>query len=293
MVGLAGVVVRRLVRPEELEEAVEVHARAWGSRDYREVVAPHILRALSEHGGLVLGAFVEGKMVGASYGWVVCGERNRYFYSHATGVEEGHKYKGVGFALKLKQREEVLAMGIRLVKWTFDPLQSLNTRFNLGKLGAVYREYHVNYYGEMTDEINRGLGSDRVKAEWWLDSRLVDLKVRGKLRPPPAEVLVREYGGEIALAHGGEGEKPGSARVAVDSDIALVALPRDIVRVRREVGIGAAAEWRRATRTVITRLLSRGFVGVDYTRDSVGRGYVVLVKRRLDDILDARLPWAG
>ncbi|BAA80533.1 conserved hypothetical protein [Aeropyrum pernix K1] len=285
------VVVRRLSDPVELEEAVEVHARAWGSRDYREVVAPHILRALVDNGGLVLGAFVGGRMVGASYGWFVgCGE-GRYFYSHATGVEEGYKYRGVGFALKARQREEVLREGVSLAKWTFDPLQSLNTRFNLAKLGAVYRVYKVNYYGEMTDEINRGLGSDRVVAEWWLDSRLVGLKLEGRLRPPPAEELKTVYGAVEALAHGDDGY-PRPREAWGDAEVALVALPRSITVVREELGIDAARRWRMATRKAITGLLSKGYIAVDHTFDSSGRSYAVFVKSGLRDVLEARLPWA-
>ena len=285
-----GVEVRRLSKPEELEEAVEVHASAWGSRDYREVAPAHILRALVDNGGLVLGAFVDGRMVGASYGWVVCEGGRRYFYSHATGVAEGFKYRGVGFALKLRQREEVLAMGLDLIKWTFDPLQSLNTKFNLSKLGAIYREYHVDYYGEMRDEINRELGSDRVKAEWWIRSRLVELKISGRLRAPSAEDL-KGMGAEVALPHGGDG-LPGQPRVVGSkSGVALVALPRSVSKIREELGVEAARSWRLATRRAITSLLQRGFIAVDYTEDRLGRGYVVLVRSGLDEVLGASLPW--
>ena len=282
--------VRRLSKPEELVEVVEVHASAWGSRDYREVVPAHVLKALVDNGGLVLGAFVNGKMVGASYGWVVCEGGERYFYSHATGVAEGYKYRGVGYALKLKQREEVLRMGIRLIKWTFDPLQSLNSKFNLRKLGVVYREYHVNYYGEMTDAINRGLGSDRVKAEWWIDSKLVEAKLAGELRAPGLGELVESYGAETAIVN--EGGLPKVVRDAseVASEIALIALPRSINEVRDRLGIEAAAKWREATRRVLRGLLRRGYIAVDYT-EGKGSGYVVMVRRSLGEVLEGRLPW--
>ncbi|MCE4610615.1 MAG: hypothetical protein F7B17_01425 [Desulfurococcales archaeon] len=283
--------VRRLTKPEELVEVVEVHASAWGSRDYREVAPAHVLRALVDNGGLVLGAFINGKMVGASYGWVVCEGGERYFYSHATGVAEGYKYRGVGYALKLKQREEVLRMGIKLIKWTFDPLQSLNSRFNLRKLGVVYREYYVNYYGEMTDAINRGLGSDRVKAEWWIASRLVEAKLSGSLTVPGAGELVESYGAEVAVLN--EGGLPRVVRDSseVGSEIALIALPRSISEVRDRFGVEAAARWREATRRVLRGLLRRGYIAVDYA-EGKGSGYVVLVKRSLGEVLEGKLPWA-
>ena len=159
------VVVRRLEAPEEFQEAVEVQRSAWRMDDYREAAPAHLLRALAANGGLVLGAFdgEAGFMLGVSYGWPVLSSGGLYFYSHATGVREDAKYRGVGFALKAAQRREVLALGLRLAKWTFDPLQPLNSRFNLSKLGVIVREYYINYYGEIRDNINRGLPSDRAR----------------------------------------------------------------------------------------------------------------------------------
>jgi len=290
--GSGGVEVRVLRDPRELEEAVEVHASAWGSRDYREVAPAHLLRGLVDNGGIVLGAFVGGRMAGASYGWFVHpGEGEPYFYSHATGVAEEFKYRGVGFALKLKQREEVLRRGVRLIKWTWDPLQSLNSRFNLAKLGAVFREYHVNYYGEMTDEINRGLGSDRVKAEWWIASRLVELRVSGRLPSPTAERLL-DLGAWTALPHPEGSPAPQEPRsLEPRGDVALVAIPRSVGEVRERHGLEAAVAWRRATRAALKALVGEGFIGVDYARDSRGRPYLVLVRAPLEAVLDARLPW--
>jgi predicted GNAT superfamily acetyltransferase len=53
-----------------------------------------------------------------------------------------------------------------LIGWTFDPLQRGNANFNFNRLGVVVRAYHVNFYGEMNDDINSGLASDRFEA-WW------------------------------------------------------------------------------------------------------------------------------
>ncbi|MCE4602622.1 MAG: hypothetical protein F7B18_05505, partial [Desulfurococcales archaeon] len=66
---MAEISVRRLSRPEEFMEAVEVQKKAWRMDDYKEVAPAHLLRGLADNGGLVLGAFVEDRMVGVSYGW--------------------------------------------------------------------------------------------------------------------------------------------------------------------------------------------------------------------------------
>ena len=50
--------------------------------------------------------------------------------------------------------------------WTFDPLVRRNAYFNTVKLAARPVNYLVDFYGEMTDEINTGQGSDRLLVQW-------------------------------------------------------------------------------------------------------------------------------
>ncbi len=276
-------VVRELRDPGEFIEAVEVQRSAWGMEDYREAAPAHLLRALADNGGLVLGAFLDGRLVGVSYGWFVGEPGSGYFYSHATGVASGVKYRGVGFALKAEQRRRVLLRGYRVARWTFDPLQSLNSRFNLGKLGVIVREYAVNYYGEIRDSINRGLGTDRAKALWLLDSERVRRKLSGGLAAAPAEEILGR-GGALALEARGEPgvEEPGEPRLGLEAPALLVALPRSVSELRdRDPGLARA--WRLATRAVYTHYLERGYMMVDYTRDSAGRGYVVLARDPLEE----------
>ncbi|GAB6148669.1 GNAT family N-acetyltransferase [Stetteria hydrogenophila] len=285
-----GLEVRPLRDPSEFAEAVEVQRLAWGMSDYRDAAPPHLLRALADNGGLVLGAFLDGRLVGVSYGWFVGSPGDGYFYSHATGVAEGVKYRGVGYALKLEQRRRVLERGYRLIKWTFDPLQSLNSNFNLAKLGVVVRVYVPNYYGEMRDSINEGLASDRAKAEWYIDSERVRLKLEGKLKAAPAEAIL-EAGGAVALERRVEGglEAPGEPRLGLDAPAVLVALPRSISSLRdRDPGL--AARWRLATRSVYSHYLSRGYLMVDYTRDSSGGGYVVLARDPMEPVVYQATP---
>jgi predicted GNAT superfamily acetyltransferase len=76
----------------------------------------------------------------------------------------------VGRILKLFQRDEALGRGIRLVEWTFDPLELKNAHFNLNRLGAICRRYVPNLYGVTTSPLHRGIATDRLVAEWRLDS---------------------------------------------------------------------------------------------------------------------------
>ena len=275
------VVVRRLEAPEEFQEAVEVQRSAWRMDDYREAAPAHLLRALAANGGLVLGAFdgEAGFMLGVSYGWPVLSLGGLYFYSHATGVREDAKYRGVGFALKAAQRREVLALGLRLAKWTFDPLQPLNSRFNLSKLGVIVREYYINYYGEIRDNINRGLPSDRARAEWYLDSPRVHARLSGKASPPTWEAL-QAADAKLALPRQ-SGDEPGEPQLNHSEPLLLVAIPASTTRDPESL-----LRWRLATRRVYAYYLGKGYVLVESVRGPDGP-YNLLVRADLDDIIAA------
>ena len=96
-----------------------------------------------------------------------------------TGVHGDYRDRGVGRALKLLQREEALGRGIRLIQWTFDPFELRNAHFNLDRLGAICRQYVPNLYGVTTSPLHRGLPTDRLLAEWFLDSRRVVAAIEG------------------------------------------------------------------------------------------------------------------
>ncbi|MBI2820256.1 MAG: hypothetical protein HYX73_09780 [Acidobacteria bacterium] len=88
--------------------------------------------------------------------------------------------------MKLEQRRQALGRGIRLIEWTFDPLEWKNAVFNLNRLGAIARRYVPNQYGISSSPLHRGLPTDRLIAEWWLDSPRVVARVDGRTEGSPA-----------------------------------------------------------------------------------------------------------
>jgi predicted GNAT superfamily acetyltransferase len=124
---------------------------------------------LSSIGGLVLGAFDDDRLVGFSNSMPGFRDGAPYWHSQVLAVANDHWNSGVGFQLKLAQRDQARQRGIQRIEWTFDPLESKNAYFNLEKLGAVVRRYKVNYYGQIASTLHSGLDSDRVIAEWWID----------------------------------------------------------------------------------------------------------------------------
>jgi predicted GNAT superfamily acetyltransferase len=143
-------------------------------------------------GGQVLGAFDGDELVGFSEALVGIKDGQPYLHSHVTRVAETYRDRGVGRALKFFQREEALSRGIRLVQWSFDPLEVRNAHFNLNRLGAFCREFIPNLYGVTSSPLHRGLPTDRLLAEWHLDSPRVRARVTGgNHRAPPLEAKIQ------------------------------------------------------------------------------------------------------
>lgn len=142
----------------------------------------HILRRAG-NGGQVLGAFHDGLMVGFALAMIGIHGQRIFLHSHMAAVLPKYQNQGVGRQLKLLQRQDALARGIELVEWTFDPLELKNAHFNFVRLGAIARRYIPNCYGITSSPLHAGLPTDRLLAEWWLDSERVRAIVDEKHLP--------------------------------------------------------------------------------------------------------------
>jgi predicted GNAT superfamily acetyltransferase len=166
------IVIRKCEHLEEFHRCVDLQREIWGEADLE--VEPATMFVVAAHtGGQVLGAFDGDKLVGYTLAVVGLRGATPYFHSHMTGVQSEYRDRGVGRMLKLFQRDEALGRGMRLIEWTFDPLELRNAHFNLNRLGAICRKYEPNLYGVTTSPLHRGLRTDRLVAEWHLDSARV------------------------------------------------------------------------------------------------------------------------
>jgi predicted GNAT superfamily acetyltransferase len=167
-----GVVIRKCVALQEFHACVELQREIWREADLElEPATTFVVASIT--GGQVLGAFDGDTMVGFTMAVVGLRQNVPYLHSHQTAVSAAYRDRGVGRMLKLFQREDALARGIRLVEWTFDPLELKNAHFNLNRLGAICRRYIPNLYGVTTSPLHRGIATDRLVAEWQLDSARV------------------------------------------------------------------------------------------------------------------------
>jgi predicted GNAT superfamily acetyltransferase len=164
--------VRKCTSLNDFRRCVGIQKAVWGESDL-EVEPYTTFVVANQTGGHVIGAFDSEVMVGFTLAMAAIRGTIRYLHSHMTGVLPSHRDRGVGRRLKLFQRDEALSRDIRLVEWTFDPLETRNAHFNFNRLGAFSRHFIPNFYGLTSSPLHRGLATDRLLVEWQLDSKRV------------------------------------------------------------------------------------------------------------------------
>jgi predicted GNAT superfamily acetyltransferase len=195
------IVIRACKGFDELEACVKLQVETWGY-DASDVIPRKAFLVMQKVGGQVIGAFDTG-LPGASpqgdpeslVGFAMSlpgvksgnGEARPYLHSHMLAVREAYRNRGVGAQLKWEQRREALSRGIRLIEWTFDPLEIKNAFLNIHKLGAIACRYFVNFYGVSSSRLQGGLPTDRLLAEWHLRSSRVTAVLDG--RPGAAKIV--------------------------------------------------------------------------------------------------------
>jgi predicted GNAT superfamily acetyltransferase len=192
------------------------------------------------------------------------------------------------------QRDYVLKQNIDLIAWTYDPLQSSNAKFNIGKLGIIVRKFYINYYGELRDSINFGMPTDRFEAEWRIKSKLVESKLKGSLKPPSLNILTKlsaDIVTKVELAN----NLPVLTSYNLDSNskLVLIEIPEDLSKLR--INNEILNKWRLGLREVFNRYINElKYVVVEFISECVGilrRNYYVLLKENLEHILSGEFPW--
>jgi predicted GNAT superfamily acetyltransferase len=227
--------IRECTTVEEFDQCVRLQREAFGLPDLELSPRRHLIVARSA-GGFTLGAFDAGRMVGFVLNQIAvrrspeAGAEETIGYSHMMAVSKEYQNRGVGARLKWAQRARVLSEGRRFIRWTWDPMQSRNAHFNLNRLGCVVRRYAENYYGmdysTVTGKFGErlGLDSDRLVAEWELDSPRVEALARGEragdLGEPAASVEIPSDWGAL-VREDAEGARAELLRVRTQFKAAL------------------------------------------------------------------------
>jgi predicted GNAT superfamily acetyltransferase len=264
-----GLHIRHLQTHEEFVACVALQHETWGA-DFSERVPAAILKVSQRLGGVTAGAFdAQDRLLGFVFGMTGVENGRLVHWSDMLAVRPEFRDHGIGRRLKQFQRETLLAMGVGLVYWTFDPLVARNAHLNFNRLGVRVSEYVIDMYGSETDSaLHRGLGTDRFIVAW--DIAIPDLQ-----RPVPSST------GRVLNASDGDGV-PTMPRLRDGPPAAplRVEIPLEIEQVQ-QASLELAGRWRATTRAAFTWALEHGYRVAGFYRDlPAGRGLYVLARQR-------------
>jgi predicted GNAT superfamily acetyltransferase len=280
--------IRSIESLAEIHQCETLQQKIWGFTDL-SIVPHHVIRTTLHGGGILVGAFLNNELIGFAYsvpGFLPNSDGGSPILrqcSFMAGVDPSYRFRGLGYKIKLKQRELALAQGIDLVTWTFDPLQSSNANFNIRKLGVISQEYHRDYYGDMRDELNKGLPTDRFGVEWWIDSSRVRNTISASDRESinsriecVNQTVMHDHLLEIVEFELGR-----------EDDTLSVEVLRNFAEVKSK-SPDLALKWRMQTREIFENYLGKGYVVSEFLvegNNSNSKAFYILKKRSLNSLL--------
>ena len=259
--------IRDLTTIDEFRQVVALEQAIWGYTDQGDLVTVPVFIFTVHRGATLIGAFdATGRMVGFAYAVIGMKDGRSMQWSHMAGVLPEFR-GGLGYRLKLAQRERALAQGLDLIEWTFDPLQAMNAHFNFAKLGGVAEEYAANFYGESTSALHRGTPTDRLVVSW----KIAEPHVIRRLEQPPglrAGVGARAH--EVLEAPVVNTTRiDGTWREVTAIDLAFedrrvwIEIPTGFTDMQQHEP-GRALRWRLDVRQMFEHYFAKGYRAVDF-----------------------------
>lgn len=267
------IVIRELQGFDELKQVEAVEKEVWGLADI-DVLPLTVSIALKESGNIWIGAFDGPELIGFAFGFLGLHRGRPNVHSHMLAVRAPYRETDIGYRLKLRQRERVLATRVHDVRldeitWTFDPLQSKNAHLNFAKLGVVSESYKPDFYGTGTSSLLHRNSTDRLWVRWPIASRRVEDRLRGKSYR--SELLDALSTVLPLVQFNGEG-KP--VRTSIDDALMrqriVIEIPSDIGAIEQK-DPALAREWREATRWAFVEAMKQGFFAAEFCRTIRGQ----------------------
>ncbi len=272
---MSDIKINLIETPEEMRLVEQLQREVWPGSE-TDVVPLHMLITVVHNGGLVLGAFVDEKLIGFILGFpglesTPDGPRPKHC-SHMMGIHPDHRDGGIGFALKRAQWQMVRHQSLDHITWTYDPLLSRNAYLNIAKLGAVCSTYRRSEYGEMRDGLNAGLPSDRFQVDWWINTLRVESRLGKRSRPTLKlnHVMrsglrpfysIRDSHLTDSLPHPPEHVPPFEERLL------LAEIPGDFLDLKSK-DMALARDWKFFTRELFETAFAKNYIITDFIFDS-------------------------
>ena len=260
--------IRLISTYDEYIEVASLQKEVWGARSI-EIVPPSILMVNQKIGGIVAGAFTpENELAAFVYG--LPGERNgeTIHWSHMLAVRSQWRGQRLGLKLKEYQRQFVIAKGIRVVHWTYDPLESVNANLNLCRLGALPTEYICDLYGKGEEsKLHSGIGTDRFILTWFMHE-------------PDREKHLDTYYSASAYVDTPSVISHDLSFTPVQAEVIRIQIPQNIQQLKT-VSSDQATSWRNATRAAFLHYFGKGYMVIDYYVETTGpKSFYVMAQAR-------------
>jgi predicted GNAT superfamily acetyltransferase len=271
--------IRDLTSIADCQRVVDLEKAIWGYTESDDVVGVPILVVTVRRGGILLGAFDDGRLIGFVYSLPGLKNGRPMQWSHMLGVVPEARDTGLGTTLKLAQRRRALAMGLDLIEWTYDPLQALNAHLNFAKLGIVVEEYEENIYGDSSSPLHRGTPTDRFVAEWWIRTAHVERRLAPPAGHPVRSDAARHLPSVTVTSRDGDWLRCDRVDLARTDRRLTVEIPGAFGDMMQRAPERALA-WRLTTREIFTAYFARGYRVVDFLLDrQTGSGRYLLASR--------------
>jgi len=284
--------IRDLKSIDDLSQLKAVEKEVWGVTG-EDTLPLTLAIALKAAGNIFVGAFDKDKdkdndkLVGFAFGFLGRERGLPTIHSHQLAVLDAYRHLDLGSRLKQAQRERALAMGIREMTWTYDPLHSRNGHFNFSKLGVVSDAYKVDFYGPETSSMLHRNGTDRLWVRWMLNSRRVRDRLAGKSTNARLETLdaMRLLAPLVRFDPSGSPARADLAESLARQRLSIE-IPGDILEIER-TDMGLAREWREATRWAFREAVKARFVVTEFCRSVRGQqgpGAYLLQRGEVSDL---------
>ena len=252
--------IRPALTRDEFVACVDLQRDTWG-HGFSEVVPMSMLQITAKMKGVATGAFgPDGTLYGFVYGVTGLRRGELAHWSHMLAVRPEARDQGIGRRLKLAQKEELCAAGVRTMYWTYDPLVARNAHLNLNLLGAAVDEFVEDMYGESDSELHQ-LGTDRFIVKW-------DLMGRGAKGTAGANEMQTETR-PVTWTPVADNSGP-----PPDAEVIEVLIPRDIEAVEARC-FEEALGWRHSTRRAFNQFLNGSYHVSAFIRGDMHGRYIV------------------
>jgi predicted GNAT superfamily acetyltransferase len=293
---MSDIQIRDLTTIDEFRQVVDAEKAIWGYTDQGDLVTVPVFIFTVHRGATLIGAYLSsgqgselalgagggGQMVGFAYAVVGMKHGKPMLWSHMTGVLPEFR-GGLGFQLKLAQRDRALAQGYDLIEWTFDPMQAMNAHFNFAKLGGVVEEYAPNFYGESTSTLHRGTPTDRVVLSWKITAPHVVRRIEqasSALRVKSHEVTEAPIVNATVME--GEWRKTKKIDLTIKERRLWIEIPTGFTEMQQRSPERALA-WRMDVRQMFDEYLAKGYRAVDFVlQREAGFGRYLLARDQSD-----------